>query len=513
MAQLTEREKVAHLLRRVCFGTTPAQVEEYAALGLNGALERVLSYEAVPEGFDTPVWDFEVETGQGGIALRAPAVAAWWAWRMLKSERPLEQKLTLFWHDHFGCSAEVVKPGPLIYLHLETLREKASGSFEELLLAVARDPTMLTFLNTRENVKAHPNENFARELLELFTLGIGHYSEQDIQEAARAFTGWDFKRPEDYEYLFYDHPQPQFIFREGRHDGGVKTVLGQSGRFRGEDIVRLTAQHPQTARHISAKLWEWFAGSPPDEGLNTRLATAFTQSGLGVKALCRAIFSAEEFYSQDVVRAQYKNPADFVIGSLRAMGVAALVDEQVAKQGGSSGADGSVRQADAGTAARATAEGGERYSVARPIAGVARLLALSMGNMGLRLCFPPNVAGWDWGAAWVNSATMLERIKLADLFDPEGYKAARPNAPGGGQQKGRTFPARLLLQDTDCHNPMQVAEQCARVLDAGLGVGKLVVIAEAVAKKLGTELGREQLQAAVHETLRLIFASPEYQFA
>lgn len=496
MAQLTDREKVAHLLRRVCFGAPPAQVEEYAALGLGGAIERVLDYEAVPEGFDTPVWDFEVETNQGKIALRAPAVAAWWAWRMLRSERPLEQKLTLFWHDHFGCSAEVVKPGPLIYLHLETLRQNAGGSFEELLLAVARDPAMLTFLNTRENVKAHPNENFARELLELFTLGLGHYSELDIQEAARAFTGWDFKRPADSEYLFYDHPAPEFVFREARHDDDSKTVLGESGNFDGADVIRLAAHHPQTARHISAKLWEWFAGCPPEEGLTSRLAAAFTQSGLGIKALCRAIFSAEDFYSEGVVRAQYKNPADFVIGSLRAMGVPALVEDLVEKQSGAPAQDGA-----------------ERYSVARPIAGVARLLAFSMGNMGLRLCFPPNVAGWDWGDAWINSATMLERIKLADLFDPEGYKVARPNAQGGGPQKGRTFPARLLLAGAECHNPLQVAEQCARVLDAGLGADKLDVIAEAVAKKLGPELGKGQLQAAVYETLRLIFASPEYQFA
>jgi uncharacterized protein (DUF1800 family) len=496
MALTTERDKLAHLLRRVCFGALPQDLESYGALGLAGAIERVLDYGSLNEDFDTPVWDFEVQTNNGGIALRAPAVAAWWAWRMLQSRRPLEQKLTLFWHDHFGCSGEVVKPGPLLYQHLETLRTHALGPFEALLLAVAKDPTMMTFLDTRDNVKAHPNENFARELLELFTVGIGNYSEQDVLEGARAFTGWSFKRPEDFEYLFYEHPQVEFIFRANQHDEGPKTFLGHSGNFGGEDIIRILSARPETALYISTKLWEWFAYYQPERSVSERIAGVFSRSGGSIKETLRAIFSAPEFYSPKAERALYKSPADFVIGTLRACGIEAQVERQLEREQLKASADGN----------------GEKYGVAQPIGAAARLAAFSMANMGQRLLFPPNVAGWDGGSAWVNSATMLERIKLAELFSPQGFKLARPNAPAGRQQKGRSLPYKLLLGETECHNPMQVAEQCSRQLDSGLGVDKLTLIAQTVAESLGPDLRADQLQEAVHQTVRLIFASPEYQF-
>jgi len=496
MALTAERDKVAHLLRRVCFGALPQDIEAYSALGLAPAIEQVLSYDSLPEDFDTPVWDFEVETNNGGTALRAPAVAAWWAWRMLQSRRPLEQKLTLFWHDHFGCSGEVVKPGPLLYQHLETLRTQALGPFEALLLAVAKDPTMMAFLDTRDNVKAHPNENFARELLELFTVGIGNYSEQDVLEGARAFTGWSFKRPEDFEYLFYEHPQVEFIFRANQHDDGVKTFLGQSGNFGGEDIIRILAARPETALYISTKLWEWFAYYRPERAVAERLAGVFSRSGGSIKETLRAIFSAPEFYSERAERAMYKSPADFVIGSLRACGIAKQVERQLARE-----------------QLKPTAGGdGERYRVAQPVGAAARLAAFSMANMGQRLLFPPNVAGWDGGSAWVNSATMLERIKLADLFSPQGFKLARPNAPAGRQQRGRTLPYKLLLGETACHTPLQVAEQCSAQLDSGLGTQELTLIAQSVSERLGAQLRQDQLQEAVYQTVRLIFASPEYQF-
>src|SRR5688500_10602498 len=172
---------------------------------------------------------------------------------MLSTSTPLAEKMTLFWHDHFACSAEKVKAGRLMYQHNELLRSHALSDFGTVLREVSRDPTMLLFLDGMDNVAGSPNENFARELLELYTLGIGNYTETDVQEAARAFTGWSILRPDALSLAVDPHLLPDFQLRKGKHDSGIKTVLGHSGNLNGDDVLDITLKHPVTARNISKK--------------------------------------------------------------------------------------------------------------------------------------------------------------------------------------------------------------------------------------------------------------------
>ena len=188
---MTKEERIAHLLRRFGFGASFAEMEFYSPLGEDGTIERLIEYEKVPEGFDVSPARFAQENQQGVELLRMPAVVGWWTLRMLSTQRPLQEKLTLFWHDHFAVSASKVNQPLMMLDYLNTLRAGASGKFRSLLLSVSRDPAMIRWLDNETNVKGKPNENFAREIMELFTLGIGNYTEADVQEAARAFTRLD----------------------------------------------------------------------------------------------------------------------------------------------------------------------------------------------------------------------------------------------------------------------------------------------------------------------------------
>ncbi|RYG63649.1 DUF1800 family protein, partial [bacterium] len=189
-AQRTERARGAHLLRRFALGASEAELDYYLQDGYRGAVERLLTPESTPE-----VGEIDVEAlrnAKGNLPM--PTVVAWWTARLVTTRRPLLEKMTVFWHNHFATGADKVKAAPMMHLQNETLRTHALGKFESLLQAVAKDPAMLYYLDNQENVRGKPNENFAREVMELFTLGIGHYTEQDVQEAARCFTGWSLRR-------------------------------------------------------------------------------------------------------------------------------------------------------------------------------------------------------------------------------------------------------------------------------------------------------------------------------
>lgn len=538
MALTTEKQKIAHLLRRAGFGYSLAELEHYTALGLEATLAELLNYEQVDEGFELDPWALRPERKQDGDKLPnlpPQLVASWWSARLLLTRRPLQEKMTLFWHDHFACSAEKVKGGALNLQHNELLRSRALGSFEELLLAVAKDPTMMRFLDTMDNVKGQPNENFARELLELYTLGIGHYTEQDVQEAARAFTGWAIERPDPSEYLFLEHPEASFRFRAGQHDAGVKTVLGHSGNFGGEDVIALLCRQPQCHRYIAGKLWSWFAYRDPEPALLERLAAVFRDNGLSVKALLAAIFSAPEFYSERAEYALYKSPADFVVGALRASNIHVLLAAAGRSAPGSPGLE--LDQL-------GDAKLPETYVVGagmpRQALGLMRTVMQAMKNQGMALLFPPSVAGWDGGSAWVNSATMVERIKLAEIFSRQGLQTANPKAAGkarsqaldedgfaagtgaeglggrrakGGQQgRARRIPASALLGRRDYASTQEIVDQVLGVFDVRLPAGKAALISASVVESVGSRAADEDSrQQAVYETARLIFACPEYQ--
>src|SRR5688572_12784937 len=221
MALASDRDRVAHLLRRAGFGAGPAELDSYVKLGFDEAVSRLVNYESVPETPDR-------------VAPETVGLEAWWLERMLHADRPLQEKMTLYWHGHLTSALKEVKDPNQMLAQNQFFRSNALGSFGDLLHGIARDGAMIEYLDLKSNRKSAPNENYGRELLELFTLGIGNYSEEDVKEAARAFTGWTAT------------PDGRFLFNPAQHDFGPKTFLGQSGTFDGDAISDILAGHPST---------------------------------------------------------------------------------------------------------------------------------------------------------------------------------------------------------------------------------------------------------------------------
>lgn len=344
------QHQAAHLLRRAGFGGTPAEVGSFVTAGRSGAIEALVNSSG-----DTAALDAQLARLQLDLTTRA-GIQRWWVARMLLTPRPLEERMTLFWHDHFATAISKVNRADLMLRQNQTFRRLALGNFRQLLLEVARDPAMLVWLDNRLNRRGNPNENFARELMELFTIGIGNYTEQDVHEVARAFTGWTLDR------------EGNFSFNRNQHDFGAKTILGRTGNFDGTDVIDLLAARPETARLLSRKLWEFFAYSEPEDEIVDRLAIVYLSSGGDMRAVVRAMLESPEFYSPAAMRAIVKSPVDFVIGTIRSglgsMDVAAI--------------PGFLRR------------------------------------MGQEPFNPPNVGGWPGGLEWIGTSTMLERLNFAN---------------------------------------------------------------------------------------------------
>jgi uncharacterized protein (DUF1800 family) len=264
--------------------------------------------------------------------------------------------MTLFWHSHFTSSLKKVKAPALLYRQNVLLRRHALGNFAELLRAVARDPAMLVYLDNARSRRQAPNENFARELMELFTLGEGHYTEADLKEAARAFTGWSL-----------DPDSGQYTFRPRWHDGGEKRILGRRGAFDGDDVIDLLLARPETAELIVTKLWHAFISERPDSGEVTRLAAVFRDAGYEMKPLLAALFTSEAFWAEQNRGRLIKSPVDFVVGTLRLFGLPVRED---------------------------------------------RDLAWMVRRLGQDLFDPPDVKGWPGGRQWITGATLLDRQTL-----------------------------------------------------------------------------------------------------
>src|SRR5439155_15197127 len=307
----------AHLLNRAGFGGPPAEIEKLIVLGPEKAVAHFVDYETAPDGTPNPTWAKPdpdrakrfMEARNASEAERRKLLRqqqqaqrqhitelrGWWLERMAKGPRPLQEKMTLFWHGHFATSVQKVKDAYFMWLQNQTLRRHAMGNWLQLLTAVAKDPAMLIWLDQAESRKEHPNENFAREVMELFALGEGHYTEKDVTEAARALTGWALNRV-----------QQKFEYRSNIHDTGVKTVLNRSGNLTGSDVLEQIVSQPQAARFICARLWTFFAAENPPDELVSALADVFRRGNHYFRPLLRAMFRSEEFYAPTVVRTQVK---------------------------------------------------------------------------------------------------------------------------------------------------------------------------------------------------------------
>ncbi len=375
------RIKAAHLLNRAGFGGTPEEVSRLASMRFEAAVDELLHYEQISD-VAFPEADFSALREMYAALLRLRQARAdertiraavtqinrantlkfqelrgTWIQRMLQTRRPLLEKLVLFWHGVLVSGIPETRVAEHMAMQLALFRRMAAGNFKELILAVSRDPAMLSYLDNNSNRKGRPNENYARELMELFTMGIGNYTEQDIKEAARAFTGWTFAGND-------------FVFLRSQHDDGVKTFLGRTGSWDGTDIIDIIFEQPATGRFLPRRLWESFAYLNPEEPLLEDLAGLFRRSNWEIRPVLRAIFQSEAFYSAKALRAQIKSPAQLVVGAMRLTGAEI------------------------------------------PALGLARAMDL----MGQVLLYPPNVGGWPKGQGWVNTATMLVRYNFSNLL-------------------------------------------------------------------------------------------------
>ncbi|MEX0704459.1 MAG: DUF1800 domain-containing protein [Planctomycetales bacterium] len=406
----------AHLHRRAAFGF-PAQpvgvggksqkpherLKQAAAEGRDASVERLLAGHAGLSEFD------DLMDALGGRISKTTApyyfggppvekLQGWWLYRMFHTPHPLRERLTLFWHDHFATSIAKVASMPAMLAQNRLLRRHALGRFGPLLHDVSHDPAMIVWLDTNKNVKGRPNENYARELMELFSLGVGNYSERDIREAARAFTGWGAAGGE-------------FLFNDALHDDGEKTVLGRTGEWAGDDVVRIVLEQPACPRFLARKLFREFvseAGPLPD-ALVEPLARRLRETDFDLADCLGIILRSRIFFSDDAYRARIKGPVEYVVGALQS------------------------------------------FNARVPVEG----LATAMEGLGQALFAPPNVKGWDGGEAWINSATLVARHNLAerlvggrdDVFQSKIDPAAMTiDETGTDAEKQVDFLLNLLLQ-------------------------------------------------------------------
>jgi Protein of unknown function (DUF1800) len=425
-----------HLYRRAGFGASWDELHEAVRAGLPATLDRLFAggpglaeFDALLDtvGPENPDYYFGPSRDSTG------GLAAWWLHRLLYSPHPLREKITLFWHGHFATSVAKVRSPVLMKRQHLLLRQHALGPFGPFAQAISRDPAMLVYLDSNSNVKAHPNENYARELFELFTLGTGHYTEKDIRESARAFTGWHTTAPTPV-------PRPnvppaasaEFNFRASEHDDGEKTVLGRTGKWDGGDIVRFALEQPACAQFLVRKLYRFYVSedSAPSDALLEPLADRYRRSGYDTADLLRTILLSEYFYSAAAFRRRVKSPVEYAVGLVRTLQAAPAYDG--------------------------------------PLFGAEVLEAT-----GQVLFAPPNVKGWDGGKAWLNSATLLARQNLAWhlVQGPGSPLAARTQLVPLAQRHAGADPAKqvefvldMLLQPA----PGEVAEAARSLLVADL---------------------------------------------
>ncbi|HTS23856.1 MAG TPA: DUF1800 domain-containing protein [Casimicrobiaceae bacterium] len=422
-----------HLLNRTGFGATDAQIRRFTGMTRERAADTLLAETRTTAVTPAPAFtaaagplrypragedasadekmQFRQEQVRDGLELRG-----WWIEEMIVTPSPLTERMTLFWHNHFVSAQQKVKLAVLMYRQNVTLRANALGNFGTMLHAIARDPAMVIYLDNARNRKGTPNENFAREAMELFTLGEGHYGESDIKEAARAFTGWSL-----------DRDTGQFRFRPFLHDYGHKTVLGRSGNLDGDDVLDVLLAQPATAEFVTRKLWREFVSADPDEGEVKRIAARFRESRYDIKVALRALITSDAFYAAANRGTLVKSPVDLVVGTMRQLGM-------------------------------------------RP--GETIPFAVATAAMGQNLFGPPNVKGWPGGEAWINSNTLLARKTFLDrLFRADAATGRMDSALAPPMSAGAAQMTEVLAVDAPAADPgAELARKIKfmRAMDRGL---------------------------------------------
>ena len=369
---------MAHLLRRAGFGATFEELEECLSQGYETTVERLLHPEEAPEWDDSLFRRYHVD--QNSLML-IESSQSYWLYRMINSPRPLEEKIALFWHGLFATAYGKLNHAKAVVNQTNTFRRHGLGSFRNLLSELSRDPAMIFWLDNKDNHKDAPNENYGRELLELFSMGIGAYTESDVKAAARAFTGWTIAN-QGYMSVrasrdsIWPHGRIdwQFLYRPEDHDDTEKTFLNQTGRFNGEDVLDIICGHPASSWFLAGRLYGFFVSDQPDEAATQVIAEDLRRTGGDVRSAMRTIFMSDFFRSEEARHAKVKSPAEVVAGVARLAG----------------------------------AFGAPRWNIVN--------LALDANFMGQEILNPPTVEGWHTGTEWVDTGTLMERVNAAALL-------------------------------------------------------------------------------------------------
>ncbi|HEV2137887.1 MAG TPA: DUF1800 domain-containing protein [Nitrososphaerales archaeon] len=352
--QMPDSSAIPHLLRRAGFGADPNELAMYQRMGFETAVNNLVNYQTLDNSV-VPARPNIVLSYTNSDYADLETVQWWWLNRMVNTSRPLEEKMTLFWHNHFATAFSKVENPYLMYVQNKFLRANALGNFKDLLMGITSDPAMLIWLDGNYNSKGNPNENYAREIMEVFSTGRGPYTEVDVKAGARAFTGYAVNE---------DDGTSSFI--PSRHDFGSKTYLGQTGNFGPEDIVNILVPHPATAANLATELFSYFAYPYPSKATVDKFAQVYLDSKYSIKAIVEAILKSDEFRSTGSYLALVKSPVEFVATALRST--------------------------------RATSEQGSTLD--------------SLSYMGQTLLDPPTVFGWPSGMAWIDSASIFERYNF-----------------------------------------------------------------------------------------------------
>lgn len=417
-------ERAAHLLERAGFGGTPEEIGRLAAMSPREAVAALVDYRNIDNSHLAPfehsgLWDptlkdfpvsrpaattLAAQTGEamgvrvkpGGerplqpvtnrffywlraTVLETRRLAGWWANRMVASNRPLEEKMALFWHGHFATGENKIRDYRKMVVQLETLHAHATGNFGDLLVAVAQDPAMLIYLDAGQNVKGSPNENFGREVMELFTMGVGNYTEDDIREAARAFTGWG-------------NDDLAFVVDASKHDDGPKTFLGRTGNFDGVEILKIILEQPVTAKFLASKLYRFFVREDVSPEFAERLGALLRDNDYEIAPFLTTVFLSQDFYSDASVGSHIKSPIELIVSTYRKLGVTELP-------------------------------------------GIPDLYAVSR-NLGQILLNPPTVAGWAQGRSWITPGLLFERGTFArEVLLPDIIEFVDPNYNPGDEDR------------------------------------------------------------------------------
>jgi len=463
---------MAHLLRRAGFGATRDELDGYLSKDYGAVVEELLRPQEPHNLPDDLVRRYHPEQSELRLL---PSSSAYWMYRMVTTECPMEEKITLFWHGLFATGYAKGNQARALLNQIEMFRRDGLGSFRELLLQLSKDPSMLHWLDNNENHNGAVNENYGRELLELFAMGIGNYTEQDVKEASRAFTGWTLGNA---EYMAmraskdsiwpYSRISWHFEYRDYDHDDGEKTFLGETGKFNGEDIIDIIVKQEATAHFICTRLFQFFAADEVDEAGESTvkdMMRTYFDSGYEIKSVLRTLFNSDYFKSEDTRFARVKGPVELMVGAMRLAG-----------------------------------------SYQKPTSGFEDVTNQSY-YMGQGLLRPPTVEGWHEGMEWIDSGALVERVnfvakELGNVSKP-GVRAIIDRL--ARENNGELTPEQLVDRCLDLAGPIEVSDSSRSTLvEYAKRQGDLDL--------RGHQAGDEAEQR-VGNMLRLVASTREFQLA